>query len=80
MIEDLITRRMRIKEIIKEGGDERFAILDARQNSLKLLANSFYGYLGFFGARWYSIQCAQATTAYGRFYIKQVIAKAEKSE
>jgi len=80
IIEELITRRMRIKEIIKEESDERFAILDARQNSLKLLANSFYGYLGFYGARWYSIECAQATTAYGRYYIKQVIEKAQKTD
>ena len=79
LIEDLITRRTRIKEIIKDQIDEKFAILDARQNSLKLLANSFYGYLGFFAARWYSIECAQATTAFGRYYIKDVIAKAEES-
>ena len=79
LIEDLITRRTRIKEIIKDQTDERFTILDARQNTLKLLANSFYGYLGFFMARWYSIGCAQATTAYGRFYIKQVIEKAQKA-
>jgi DNA polymerase elongation subunit (family B) len=79
LIEDLITRRTRIKEIIKGQIDEKFAILDARQNSLKLLANSFYGYLGFFAARWYSIECAQATTAFGRYYIKDVIKKAESS-
>ncbi|MCH8004572.1 MAG: ribonuclease H-like domain-containing protein [Nanoarchaeota archaeon] len=78
LIEDLITRRTRIKEIIKDQTDEKFAILDARQNSLKLLANSFYGYLGFFMARWYSIECAQATTAFGRYYIKDVNKKAEK--
>lgn len=79
LIEDLINRRTRIKEIIKDQIDEKFAILDARQNSLKLLANSFYGYLGFFMARWYSIECAQATTAFGRYYIKKVIEKAQKS-
>ena len=78
LIEDLITRRMRIKEIIKEEHDEKFAFLDARQNSLKLLANSFYGYLGFFGARWYSIECARSTTAWGRYYIHKVIDKAQK--
>ena len=44
LIEDLITRRTRIKAIIKDKKDEKFAILDARQNSQKLLANSFYGY------------------------------------
>ncbi|MBI2208923.1 ribonuclease H-like domain-containing protein [Candidatus Woesearchaeota archaeon] len=80
MIEDLITRRMRIKEIIKDQSEEKFAVLDARQNSLKLLANSFYGYLGFYAARWYSLECAQATTAYGRYYIRQVIEKAQKDD
>ncbi|MBI2558079.1 ribonuclease H-like domain-containing protein [Candidatus Woesearchaeota archaeon] len=78
LIEDLITRRMRIKEIIKEEQDEKFIFLDARQTSLKLLANSFYGYLGFFGARWYSIECARSITAWGRFYIHKVIDKAKK--
>ena len=78
LIGDLISRRMRIKEIIKEEHDEKFAFLDARQNSLKLLANSFYGYLGFFGARWYSIECARSVTAWGRFYIHKVIDKAQK--
>lgn len=78
LIEDLITRRMRIKEIMKEENDEKFVFLDARQNSLKLLANSFYGYLGFFGARWYSIECARSITAWGRHYIHKVIDKAQK--
>ncbi len=78
LIEDLITRRMRIKEIMKEENDEKFVFLDARQNSLKLLANSFYGYLGFFGARWYSIECARSITAWGRYYIHKVIDKAQK--
>ena len=81
LIEDLITRRMRIKEIIKEEKEsqlpDKFKFLDARQNSLKLLANSFYGYLGFFGARWYSIECARSVTAWGRSYIHKVIDKAQ---
>ncbi len=67
LIEDLISRRIRIKEIIKQENDEKFASLDTRQNSLKLLANSFYGYLGLFAARWYSIRCARSITAWGRF-------------
>ena len=93
LIEDLITRRMRIKEIIKEEQSnasersdsrshvpEKFTFLDARQNSLKLLANSFYGYLGFFGARWYSLESAKSVTAWGRFYIHKVIDKAQKEK
>ncbi len=78
LIEELITRRMRIKEIIKEEKDEKFMFLNARQNSLKLLANSFYGYLGFFGARWYSLEAARSVTAWGRSYIHKVIDKALK--
>lgn len=79
MIEDLITRRMRIKEMLKEAKDrgERNVMLEARSESLKLLANAFYGYLGFFGARWYSIECARSVTAYGRFYINKVIEQAK---
>ncbi len=76
IIGDIITRRTRIKEIIKES-KEKHTLLDARENALKLLANSFYGYLGFFGARFYSIESAESTTALGRFYVKNVIKKAE---
>ena len=75
LIEDLITRRMRIKEIIKEKNSP---LMEARSQSLKLLANSFYGYLGFSMARWYSLESAQSTTAYGRFYIHKVINEAEQ--
>ena len=78
IIEDLVTRRMRIKEMMKK--DEKDPMLVAREQSLKLLANSFYGYLGFFNARWYSIESARAVTAWGRFHIQQVIDKAEDKE
>lgn len=74
ILEDLITRRTRIKEMLKEDN----IFLNARAENLKLLANSFYGYLGFYAARWYSIDTARAITAWGRHYIKQVIDKADK--
>ncbi len=76
LIGELITRRMRIKEIIKKKDDN---FLRARDTVLKLLANSFYGYLGFFGARWYSLECAKSVTSYGRAYIQDVISKATES-
>ena len=83
LIEDLVTRRARIKTIIKEkkanSDTEGMNFLDARSNGLKLLANSFYGYLGFFGARWYSFDSASAITSWGRFYIHDVIDKAQKN-
>jgi len=76
IIEDLITRRMRIKEMMKKD-EKKDPLLVAREQSLKLLANSFYGYLGFFNARWYSIESARSVTAWGRFHIQQVIDKAK---
>jgi DNA polymerase I len=38
-----------------------------------VLHNSFYGYLGYSGARWYSKESAEATTYLGREYIKDAI-------
>ncbi|MBU0628129.1 MAG: DNA-directed DNA polymerase [Nanoarchaeota archaeon] len=76
LIEDLITRRVRIKEIMKEKSSP---LMEARSLSLKLLANSFYGYLGFPMARWYSFESARSTAAYGRFYIHKVIDEAQKA-
>jgi DNA polymerase, archaea type len=70
VIDDLIQRRMRIKEMMKRSKND---LLDARQNNLKVLSNAFYGYFGFFNARWYSLECARSITAYGRYYIHQVI-------
>jgi len=75
LIENIITRRMRIKGIIKEG--EKDVMLEAREKSLKLLANAFYGYLGFFGARWYCFECASSVTSLGRYYITKVIDEAK---
>ncbi|NQV91019.1 hypothetical protein HQ489_00950, partial [Candidatus Woesearchaeota archaeon] len=80
IIGEIIKRRMSLKHFIKkeksEGRDTK--ILEARSYTLKILANSFYGYLGFYGARWYSLESAASTTAYARHYIKQAIKKAEE--
>jgi len=74
VIGDLIKRRMSVKQMIKESPQDKF--LGARQEVLKTIANSMYGYLGFFGARWYSIECAQSITSFGRQYIQTVIQQA----
>ncbi len=75
VIESVIERRLRIKELAKQSNDK---LLDARQLGLKTIANSIYGYYGFFGARWYNIDCAKAITAYGRHHIQEVIKKAKE--
>ncbi|MBD3304234.1 hypothetical protein GF343_03745, partial [Candidatus Woesearchaeota archaeon] len=76
IIEDLISRRSRIKEILKEKQD---TLLNARSWALKDLANSFWGYLGFSAARWYCVECAESILGWARYYIKNVIDKAEES-
>lgn len=76
IIEDLITRRLRVKELLKK---ETNPLLTARSQALKDLANSFYGYLGFYAARWYSIDCARSVTAYGRDYVNMTIEKAKEA-
>ena len=77
VIDDLINRRMRIKKIIAKKS-KKDSILSARSETLKLLSNSLYGYYGFFGARWYSKECARSITAWGRYYIQNLIKNAEK--
>jgi len=76
IIEDLITRRARIKEILKR--EKADLLLKARSTALKYLANSFYGYLAFSSARWYCIECAESTTAWARQYIHKVIDAAKE--
>lgn len=76
IIEDLITRRARIKELLKKEKSD--VLLAARSEALKLLSNSFYGYLAFAPARWYCFECGQSVTAYARHYISMVIREAQK--
>ncbi|MFC1723498.1 DNA-directed DNA polymerase [Nanoarchaeota archaeon] len=80
LLGDVITRRQRVKEIMKKADPDKKKFLDARQESLKVLANSYYGYLAFFGARWYSKDSARSVTAYGRHYIHQVIEAAKAKD
>lgn len=79
LVEGLVEDRSRIKEKMSglEEDDPEFKSLDNRQKAEKILANSFYGYLGYNGARWYSRECAEATTYMGREYIHDAIEIAE---
>ncbi|PIN75567.1 hypothetical protein COV17_03760 [Candidatus Woesearchaeota archaeon CG10_big_fil_rev_8_21_14_0_10_36_11] len=79
VLEQLVLRRVDLKRLIKNArtNNEDTRMLESRSYALKTLANSFYGYLGFFGARWYCLECAASTTAYARHYIQDTIQKAE---
>jgi DNA polymerase elongation subunit (family B) len=76
IIEDIISRRGRIKQMLKDSKDP---LLAARSEGLKVLANSFYGYLGFSAARWYCFECGEATTAWARYHIRDVMERAGKA-
>ncbi|MBI4448980.1 ribonuclease H-like domain-containing protein [Candidatus Woesearchaeota archaeon] len=76
ILDELVERRNRIKELLKKN--KKDALLIARSDALKWMANSFYGYLGFSQSRWYSFEGVESITGYGRNYIMGVIEQARK--
>ncbi len=71
--------RLRSEAKSKLRIDKENPQLKARVMVLKLIANGFYGYLGYYNARWYCFECAGEVTALGREYIHSVINDAETS-
>lgn len=82
ILEKMLKQRLVLKKEYKrkkkeEGIDDK--ILFAKQWALKIVLNSAYGYLAYARARWYSRECASATTALARGYIQETIQKGENS-
>jgi len=77
MLKQRLTLKREYKRKKKEGIDDK--VLFAKQWALKIILNSVYGYLGYPRARWYSRECASATTSWERDYIQATIAKSEKA-
>ncbi len=71
----LISERTEVKKLYKKDPDNKEYA--ARSQALKIIANSFYGYLGYSRSRWYSRECAASVTAYGRDYISKTMEQAE---
>ena len=67
-------RKKHKKELAKNSS----GILRARSNAYKLLANASYGYLGFFGARYYCREAAASTARLARENILSAIDRIEK--
>ncbi|MFW5902658.1 MAG: DNA-directed DNA polymerase [archaeon] len=81
VVKRLIDTRDEVKKKIKETEDEeKKKGFEYRSQALKIIANSVFGYLGYPRARWYSRECAEAITSWGRQYIKQTIKKAEEND
>ncbi len=81
VLDYLVDRRARIKNRLKalDKSSDEYVRMGARSQALKILSNSFYGYLGYARSRWYSRPCAESVTAWGRKHITETIEKAEKA-
>ncbi len=80
ILQALIDRRSQIKAEMApmDPSSEPYKERDAMQRALKVLSNSFYGYMGYPRARWYSKECAESVAAWGRYYIQRAIEMAKQ--
>ncbi len=77
LLEEIISKRKEAKRLLKTTHKDD-PLMNARSAAYKVLANSSYGYLGFFGARYYSYESQGSTTALSRDYIQKIISKIDK--
>ncbi len=72
----ILDRRQRILKMLDDGiekSSEQQKLLSARQEALRILSDSLYGHFGFASSRWYSPECANAISFYGKHYIDSVM-------
>ncbi|PWU05668.1 MAG: DNA polymerase [Verrucomicrobia bacterium] len=76
LLKELRAYRLEYKKLARETTDEALKReYEARQMSYKILINSFYGYLGFPGARFADSELAALVTAKGRELLQMLIGK-----
>jgi DNA polymerase elongation subunit (family B) len=74
MLRDLTAERLVLKQQMNATGDEAERVaLDARQSSMKILINSFYGYLAYGRALFNDYRAADAVTEAGQEVLRQII-------
>ncbi len=79
ILRSLIERRAEVKRELGRAKEESLRRrLEVSQQALKILANSFYGYMGYPRARWYRRECAESVAAFARKYIREVMRIAEE--
>ena len=79
VLDYLIDFRVKLKKKLKtlDQDSDEYIRMAARSQAVKILSNSFYGYLGYARSRWYSRKCAESVTAFGRKHIQETIDAAE---
>ena len=75
LMEEIFEKRKQCKAEYKKNPN---VITKARSNAFKVLSASAHGYVGFFGARYYSWESSSAILAFVRKYNKEIIKKIEK--
>ncbi len=75
MCRKLIEKR---KECKKQYQKDPNPITKSRSNAFKLLSAAVHGYIGFFGARYYSLESSASILAFVRKYNKDIIEKVNK--
>jgi DNA polymerase I len=79
VVGQLLENRMRVKSIMAESTDPReLQVLNFQQEAFKRLTNTVYGLYNHSTFRWYSIECSEAITAWGRDFLKKTMKRAEK--
>ena len=83
ILEELLRARKATRKLIPQQTDDFMKnVLDKRQNSIKITANSLYGQTGAKTSAFYEKDCAASTTSIGRkllTYAKRVIENAYKN-
>ena len=75
MLKEIFEKR---KEFKKEYQRNPNQISKARNNAFKLLSAAVHGYIGFFGARYYSLESSASILAFVRKFNKDIIKKTKK--
>ncbi|MFH1503242.1 MAG: DNA-directed DNA polymerase [Candidatus Diapherotrites archaeon] len=75
MLKEIYEKRKHFKEEYQKNQN---TITKARSNAFKVLSASVHGYIGFFGARYYSLESSASILAFVRKFNKETIDKVEK--
>lgn len=82
LIEWLFAKRVENRDLMDkylgEGNKQKANIYKTIQSSYKLIMNSFYGFAGFSGSRFFDVDTAEAVTVSGQSLIKHAIKKLEE--
>lgn len=72
ILENLMDERQKVKKVLmKTRAPDKKRALSAKQFALKIMANAFYGHMGYPRAKVYSLDIANSITSFGRETIKK---------